>query len=82
MAKEIKLKDRERKSKHRKNSQKICLSKKDCKYLNNESKAQKRKSQNEIHTIVKKKKVEEKILPKKKKMKMKYIQVQQQRKII
>ena len=53
--KQIKLKDRERQHKHRKNIQKICLSKKDSKSLKNESVAGKRKSENEICTIVKKK---------------------------
>ena len=51
--------------------------------MRNESAAGKRKSEKEICTIVKKnKQVEEKILAKKKKMKMKYVQVQQQIKII
>ena len=53
--KEIKLKDRERQRKHRKSIQKICLFKKDSKSLKNESAAGKRKSENEICTIVKKK---------------------------
>ena len=53
--KQIKLKDRERQCKRRKNIQKICLSKKDCKSLKNESTPGKRKSENEICTIVKKK---------------------------
>ena len=53
--KEIKLKDRERQRKHRKNIQKICLSKKDSKSLKNKSAPGKRKSENEICTIVKKK---------------------------
>ena len=66
--KQIKLKDRERQCKHRKNIQKICLSKKDSKSLKNESTPGKRKSENEICTIVKKnKQVEEQILAKKKK---------------
>ena len=57
-----------RQCKHRKNIQKICLSKKDSKSLKNKSAAGKRKSENEICTIVKKnKQVEEKILAKKKK---------------
>ena len=82
--KQIKLKETERQCKHRKNIQKICLSNKDSKSLKNESAPGKRKSENEICTIVKKnKQVEEKILAKKeKKMKMKYVQVQQQRKIL
>ena len=63
--KQIKLKERERQCKHRKNIQKICLSKKDSKSLKNESTPGKRKSENEICTIVKKnKQVEEKILAK------------------
>ena len=53
--KQIKLKERERQCKHRKNIQKICLSKKDSKSLKNESAPGKRKSENEICTIVKKK---------------------------
>ena len=66
--KEIKLKDRERQCKRRKNIQKICLSKKDSKSLKNKSTPGKRKSENEICTIVKKnKQVEEQILAKKKK---------------
>ena len=66
--KQIKLKDRERQCKRRKNIQKICLSKKDSKSLKNESTPGKRKSENEICTIVKKnKQVEEQILAKKKK---------------
>ena len=78
--KQIKLKERERQCKHRKNIQKISLSKKDGKSLKNESTPGKRKSENEICTIVKKnKQVEEQILAKKK---MKYVQVQQQRKIL
>ena len=52
---QIKLKDREKQCKHRKNIQKICLSKKDSKSLKNKSVAGKRKSENEICTIVKKK---------------------------
>ena len=63
--KQIKLKDRERQCKHRKNIQKICLSKKDSKSLKNKSAPGKRKSENEICTIVKKnKQVEDKILAK------------------
>ena len=63
--KQIKLKDRERQCKHRKNIQKICLSKKDSESLKNESAPGKRKSENEICTIVKKnKQVEDKILAK------------------
>ena len=63
--KQIKLKDRERQCKRRKNIQKICLSKKDSKSLRNESAPGKRKSENEICTIVKKnKQVEDKILAK------------------
>ena len=63
--KQIKLKDRERQCKCRKNIQKICLSKKDSKSLKNESAPGKRKSENEIRTIVKKnKQVEDKILAK------------------
>ena len=59
--KQIKLKDQERQCKHRKNIQKICLSKKDTKSLKNESAPGKRKSENEICTV------EEQILAKKKK---------------
>ena len=60
ISKEIKLKDRERQCKCRKKIQKIGLSKKDNKSLKNESAAGKRKSENEICTIVKKnKQVEE-----------------------
>ena len=63
--KQIKLKERERQCKHRKNIQKICLSKKDSKSLKNKSTPGKRKSENEICTIVKKnKQEEEKILAK------------------
>ena len=81
--KQIKLKERERQCKCRKNIQKICLSKKDSKSLKNESTPGKRKSDNEICTILKtNKQVEEQIPAKKKKMKMKYVQVQQQRKIL
>ena len=66
--KQIKLKERERQCKRRKNIQKICLSKKDSKSLKNKSTPGKRKSENEICTIVKKnKQVEEQILAKKKK---------------
>ena len=57
VSKEIKLKDRERQCKHRKNIQKIYLSKKDSKSLKNKSAAGKRKSENEICTIVKKKQI-------------------------
>ena len=53
--KQIKLKERERQCKCRKNIQKICLSKKDSKSLKNKSVPGKRKSENEICTIVKKK---------------------------
>ena len=82
--KQIKLKERERQCKRRKNIHKICLSKKGSKSLiKNESAPGKRKSENEICTIVKtNKQVEEQILAKKKKMKMKYVHVQQQRKIL
>ena len=63
--KQIKLKDQERQCKHRKNIQKICLSKKDSKSSKNESAPGKRKSENEIYTIVKKnKQLEDKILAK------------------
>ena len=55
ISKEIKLKDRKRQCKHRKNIQKIGLSKKDNKSLKNKSVPGKRKSENEISTIVKKK---------------------------
>ena len=66
--KQIKLKERERQCKHRKNIEKICLSKKDSKSLKNKSAAGKRKSENEICTIAKKnKQVGEKMLAKKKK---------------
>ena len=51
--KQIQLKERERQCKRRKNIQKICLSKKDSKSLKNESAPGKRKSENEICTIVK-----------------------------
>ena len=51
--KQIKLKERERQCKHRKNLQKICLSEKDSKSLKNESAPGNRKSENEICTIVK-----------------------------
>ena len=59
----------ERQCKSRKNILKICLSKKDSESLKNESAAGKRKSENEICTIVRKKnkQVEEKILAKKEK---------------
>ena len=53
--KQIKLKDRERQCKRRKIIQKICLSKKNSKSLKNKSTPGKRKSENEICTIVKKK---------------------------
>ena len=43
--KQIKLKDKERQCKGRKNIQKICLSKKDSKSLKNKSAAGKRKSE-------------------------------------
>ena len=83
ISKEIKLKDRKRQCKCRKNIQKIGLSKKDNKSLKNESAAGNRKSENELCAIVKKyKQVEEKILANKKKMKMKYVQIQRQIKII
>ena len=63
--KQIKLKERERQCKRRKNIQKICLSKKDSKSLKNESAPGKKKSENEICTIVKtNKQVEDKILAK------------------
>ena len=66
--KQIKLKERERQCKHRKNLQKICLSKKDSKSLKNKSVPWNRKRENEICTIVKtNKQVEEQILAKKKK---------------
>ena len=66
ISKEIKLKDRKRQCKHRKNIKMIGLSKKDNKSLKNRSVPGKRKSKNEIRTIVKKNKhVEEKILAKK-----------------
>ena len=66
--KQIKLKERERQCKRRKNIQKICLSKKDSKFFKNESAPGKRKSENEICAIVKNnKQVEEKILAKRQK---------------
>ena len=52
--KQIKLKERERQCKRKKNIQKICLSKKDSKSVKNKSASGKRKSENEICTIVKK----------------------------
>ena len=67
ISKEIKLKDRKRQCKRRKNIQKIGLSKKDNKSLKNKSAAGNRKSENELCAIVKKyKQVEEKILANKK----------------
>ena len=54
ISKEIKLKDRKRQCKRRKNIQKIGLSKKDNKSLKNKSVPGKRKSENQICTIVKK----------------------------
>ena len=53
--KQIKLKERERQYKRRKNIQKICLSNKDTKSLKNESAPGNRKSENEICTIDEKK---------------------------
>ena len=57
ISKEIKLKDREIQCKCRENIQKICLSKKDSKSLKNKSVPGKKKSENEICTIVKKKQI-------------------------
>ena len=53
--KKLNWKKRERQCKSRKNIQKICVSKKDSKSFKNKSAAEKRKSENEIYTIVKKK---------------------------
>ena len=55
ISKEIKLKDRKRQCKCRKNIQKIGPSKKDNKSLKNKSAAGTRKSENELCAIVKKK---------------------------
>ena len=66
--KQIKLKERQRQCKRRKNIQKIFLSKKDSKFFLNESAPGMRKSENEICAIVKiNKQVKEKILAKKQK---------------